>query len=214
MKLLWLYMVGYVFTAQSWAAVDYLREVKPVLTEHCYKCHGARQQKSGLRLDTAALAIKGGENGPSLKPGQSATSLIIQTVRGAHESIALMPYKKPPLAEPQIAMLAQWIDEGAKAPSDEQPEQSRHWAFEPPQRAPLPKLPPAQAGARNGIDSFIRARLEERHITPAPEADRTTLLRRLSLDLTGLPPTPREVESFLKDTGSNAYERVVERLLA
>ena len=214
MKLLWLNLVVYAFVAQSRAAVDYLREVKPVLTEHCYKCHGARQQKSGLRLDTASLALKGGENGPSLKPGQSATSLIIQTVRGAHESIALMPYKKPPLAEPQIATLAQWIDEGAKAPSDEQPEQSRHWAFEPPQRAPLPKLLPAQAGARNGIDFFIRARLEERHITPAPEADQTTLLRRLSLDLTGLPPTPGEVDSFLKDTGSDAYERAVERLLA
>ena len=213
-KLLWLNLVLCAFAASSWAAVDYLHEVKPLLSEHCYKCHGARQQKSGLRLDTAALALKGGENGPSLKPGQSATSLIIQTARGAHESIASMPYKKTPLAEAQIALLAKWIDEGAMAPSDEAPEQSRHWAFEPPQRAPMPKLAKSEAGARNGIDFFVRARLEERNITPAPEADRNTLLRRLSLDLTGLPPTLDELDAFLKDAGSDAYERAVERLLA
>ena len=103
------------------AAVDYVREVKPLLAEHCYKCHGASQQKSGLRLDTAAFALKGGENGPALKSGKSAESLVIQTTRDTHDSIARMPYKKPPLSDSQIGLLAKWIDEGASAPADEKP---------------------------------------------------------------------------------------------
>ena len=93
--------------------MDYLRDMKPLLAERCYKCHGASQQKSGLRLDTVAFALKGGENGPSFKPGNSAESLMIQVVKGAHDEIAQMPYKKPPLAEAQIAVLAAWIDQGA-----------------------------------------------------------------------------------------------------
>ena len=120
------------------AAVDYLREVKPLLAEQCYKCHGAAQQKADLRLDTAALALKGGVNGASLKPGQSAGSLLIQAVKGTHDTIARMPYKKPPLNDQQIALLAKWIDEGAKAPADEQPETARHWAFVPPERPVVP----------------------------------------------------------------------------
>ncbi|HTD67052.1 MAG TPA: c-type cytochrome domain-containing protein [Candidatus Limnocylindria bacterium] len=98
------------------AAVDYLREIKPLLTEQCYRCHGASQQKGELRLDTAALARKGGENGASIQPSKGNDSLLIQAVKGTHDSISRMPYKKPPLTEEQISLLAKWIDEGAKAP--------------------------------------------------------------------------------------------------
>jgi len=210
--------VGALALAQCSAAADYLREVKPLLAEQCYKCHGAQQQKSELRLDTAAFALKGGESGPALKPGKSAESLMIQTTKGTHDSIAQMPYKKPPLSEAQIALLAKWIDEGAKAPADEQPETAKHWAFIPPQRptVPSPKsnVQSAKPVGLHPIDAFIIARLEKENLSPAAEADRVTLLRRVSLDLTGLPPTPEEVDAFLSDARPDAYERIVERLLA
>ncbi len=219
--------------AASGAAVDYVREVKPLLTEQCTKCHGASQQKADLRLDTAAAARKGGENGPALKPGQSTNSLLIQSVRGTHDTISQMPYKKPPLTAAQIALLAKWIDEGASAPADEQPGSVQHWSFIAPTRPSVPQIRNQKSEIRNPIDAFILARLSvaasresaadqkenlrrshETPLQPAPEADRPTLLRRVSLDLTGLPPTPAEVEAFLKDQSADAYEKVVERLLA
>jgi hypothetical protein len=196
------------------AAVDYVRDVKPLLAEHCYKCHGAQQQKSGLRLDTAAFGLKGGENGPAFKAGKSAESLMIQTTRGTHDSIAQMPYKKQPLASGQIDLLAKWIDEGAKAPTDEKPETAKHWAFLPPQRAPLPPITSHLSRIANPIDTFILARLEKEKLSPSPEADRATLIRRVSLDLIGLPPTPTEVDEFVNEKSTGAYDRLVERLLA
>ena len=207
-------IAGAVTLAQCSAAVDYLREVKPLLTEHCYKCHGASQQKSELRLDTAALALKGGENGSAFKPGDSAKSLMIQTVKGAHASIVQMPYKKPALTSAQIDLLARWIDEGAKAPADEKSETAKHWAFVPPVRPQIPALVNRQSKILNPIDAFILARLEKEKLSPAPEADRATLIRRVSLDLIGLPPTSEDVAAFLSDTRPDAFERVVERLLA
>src|SRR5688572_8842186 len=194
------------------AAVDYVREVKPIFAEHCYRCHGASQQKGELRMDTAALALKGGENGPAFKAGKSAESLIVQAVKGEHDSISRMPYKKPPLSDEQIALIAKWIDEGASAPADEEPESNVHWAFVKSER---PKAPEVQQRdwARNAIDKFILAKLEKEKIKPSPEADRVTLMRRVCLDLTGLPPSVEEVEAFVKDTTPDAYERLVERLL-
>jgi mono/diheme cytochrome c family protein len=196
------------------AAVDYLREVKPLLAEHCYKCHGASQQKGDLRLDTAAFAQKGGENGVGFKPGQSGTSLLMQAVRGTHDTISQMPYKKPPLNEAQMALLAKWVDEGATAPADEKPETSKHWSFIPPIRPQIPAIVNRKSQIVNPIDAFILARLEKEKLSPAPEADRATLLRRLNLDLVGLPPTPEEVMAFANDQRADAYERTVERLLA
>src|SRR5437762_10805769 len=96
----------------SFAATDYLRDVKPVLAENCYRCHGASQQKGGLRLDTAALAIKGGDNGAALKPAKPGESLMVQAVKGTHPDIPRMPYKKPPLSEAQITLIEKWIAEG------------------------------------------------------------------------------------------------------
>jgi mono/diheme cytochrome c family protein len=194
------------------APVDYLREVKPIFAEHCYRCHGASQQKGELRMDTAALSLKGGENGPAFKAGKSAESLMVQAIKGEHDSISRMPYKKPPLKDEQIALIAKWIDEGAKAPADEEPEKNIHWAFVKGER-PAPPRVKQKDWSRNAIDSFILARLEKEKIKPSPEADRVTLMRRVCLDLTGLPPSVEEVEAFVKDSGPDAYEKLVERLL-
>src|SRR5438552_7648785 len=193
--------------------VDYVREVKPLLVERCYKCHGASQQKGKLRLDTAASALQGGESGPALKRGRSAESLIVQAVKGIHPEISRMPYKKPPLSEAQIALIEQWIDQGAPAPADEQPERNVHWAFVAPERVAPPEVK-KQGWVRNPIDRFILARLEKEGVAPSPEADHITLIRRLSLDLVGLPPRAEEVNAFLNDARPDAFERLVDRLLA
>src|SRR5262245_31008043 len=195
-------------------AVDYLRDIKPILTTTCVKCHGADQQKGGLRLDTAAAALKGGEKGPAIRPGKSAESQLIKAVEGMHADIARMPYKKPPLSDAQIALLKAWIAQGAKAPADEKPAIPKLWAFVPPTRPPVPKLRNPQPATRDPIDNFILARLESEGIKPSPEADRYTLIRRLSLDLLGLPPTIQEVDAFVNDKSPNAYERLFERLLS
>ena len=195
------------------SAVDYITQVKPILAENCYTCHGSSQQKSDLRLDTAAFALAGGKHGPAFKAHHSQESTIIQALRGTHESLPQMPYNKKALPEEQIALIAQWIDEGAQAPADEAPESSRHWAYIPPERPAVPALQDA-SHTRNAIDYFIQAKLEQNNLQPSPEADRITLLRRLSLDLIGLPPTPQEVDAFLADQSPDAYDRQVERLLA
>jgi hypothetical protein len=195
------------------APLDYVRDIKPILAEHCYRCHGASQHKGQLRLDTAALALQGGENGPAFKPGRSADSLMVQLIKGAHDEIPRMPYKKPPLSDAQIAAIVRWIDEGATAPADEKPESNVHWAFIKPVRPELPKVR-QRDWVRNPIDHFILARLEKETIKPSAEANRATLIRRLCLDLTGLPPSPTEIEAFVNDRNADAYEKLVDRLLA
>ncbi|MDP3071062.1 MAG: PSD1 and planctomycete cytochrome C domain-containing protein [Opitutaceae bacterium] len=196
------------------AAVDYLRDVKPLLAQHCYRCHGASQQKGGLRADTVAFLREGGDAGTSFKAGDSAASVMVQAILGTHDDISRMPYKKPPLADADIAKIRTWIDAGAPAPDHEEPDKETHWAFVAPERPTPPTLAGARAKVENPIDAFILARLEKEKITPAPEADRVTLLRRVSLDLTGLPPTPAEVAAFTADRSPEAYARVVDRLLA
>jgi hypothetical protein len=223
------------------APVDYSREIKPLLAENCYRCHGASQQRHGLRLDAAVFALKGGENGPAIQAGQNRASLLMAVIRGEHESLPRMPYKKAPLSTAQISLIARWIDEGAKAPANEEPEKSVHWSFVPPVRPEIPALPKSSSSARAGrrldsprsgtgtgarqgmarsaarlhpIDAFILAKLANEGIEPAPEADRITLIRRLSFDLIGLPPTTAEVDEFVNDRRVDAYERLVDRLLA
>lgn len=182
-------------------AADYLREVKPILAEHCYRCHGASQQKSGLRVDTAAAASKGGEKGPSLKAGNSAESILVQVIKGTHPEISQMPYKKPPLSDAQIALIERWINEGARAPADEAPQSNQHWAFVKPSRPALPSMRNTK-WPRNEVDYFVLARLEKEGIAPSAEADASTVIRRLCLDLTGLPPKAGE-----------SLDDLVERLL-
>lgn len=193
-------------------AADYSREIKPLLTEHCVTCHGADQQKGGLRLDTAAAALRGGDNGPAIVPGDADASLLTRVLDGSHPDIARMPYKKPPLSAGQIEAIRNWVAAGAPAPREEEVGGTKHWAFIAPQK-PAPPATRRSDWARNPVDAFILARLESEGIEPSPEADRATLLRRAYLDLIGLPPKPEEVEAFLSDPADDAYERRVEELL-
>jgi mono/diheme cytochrome c family protein len=194
---------------------DYTSQVKPILTKYCVSCHGAEKPRGGLRLDTAAAALKGGKNGPAVIAGNGAESPLVTAVRGDGPT-ERMPLNRPALAESQIKLLETWIDGGAKAVAEERPgiaPASAHWAFIPPHRPPA--APGSKPGwARNSIDRFIQARLETAKLAPSPEADRLVLLRRVSLDVTGLPPSPAEIAEFLADPSPDAYERAVERLLS
>ncbi|HJT75619.1 MAG TPA: PSD1 and planctomycete cytochrome C domain-containing protein, partial [Gemmataceae bacterium] len=195
--------------------VDYARDVLPILQANCYRCHDARKNESGLRLDVRSRALRGGESGkPAIVPGSSGKSDLVRRVSLTSGEEAMPPGKKKLTAE-QVRLLRAWIDAGAVWPDALANEGAfgRHWAFHAPVRPPLP--PVKNAGwVRNPIDRFVLARLEKEGLAPSPEADRVTLIRRLSLDLIGLPPTPREVDAFLADTKDGAYERLVERLLA
>ncbi len=194
--------------------VDYLRDIKPILRERCYACHGALKQKAKLRLDTAALATTGGKSGAAIEPGKTAASLLLERVSDTNDQ-ARMPPEGKPLTAAQLALLKAWIEQGAKAPKDEQPEAdpAKHWAFQPVKSPPVPVSREPKASA-NPIDAFLATGWEKRGLKPVGEADKATLLRRMYLDLTGLPPTRDELNTFLKDDAPDAYEKVVEKLLA
>ena len=203
------------------AAVDFERDVRPILAASCFKCHGPDKQESGLRLDTPQGIITGGYSGSAVSAGKSAESLIIKAITGADDASQMPPEGEKPLAAEQIALVTRWIDAGAKMPLPDPATASAspaaraasHWSFQPVNRPVLPAVKNSGA-VRNLIDVFVVARLEAMGIAPSPEADRVTLLRRLKLDLLGLPPTPAEVDEFLTDHGPDAYERLVDRLLA
>ncbi len=194
-------------------APDYLREVKPVLTDHCIGCHGNEKSQNGLRLDTAVAALKGGERGPAVVPGDAGGSLLVQVIEGRHAQLERMPYKRSPLSTASIAAVRGWIDAGAPLPAAETPGHRVHWAFVPPERRTPPG--PVEEGFSGGhpLDAWIGHRLKEAGLAPSPEADRATLIRRVSLDLTGLPPDPERIEAFVADPRPDAYERLVEELL-
>jgi hypothetical protein len=190
--------------ASAAESVDYRREVKPILSSRCFSCHGALQQKAGLRLDASSLIRKGSKNGPILTPGKSAESLLVDAVLGKDRG--RMPPEKdgPALTARQIALLKTWIDQGAKMPDEPIPEDPRkHWAFVPPRRSAI-----------SGIDALLDAKRQPAGVKPRPEAAKEALLRRVTFDLIGLPPTPAELHAFLADGSPDAYEKVVERLLA
>src|SRR5947207_12634338 len=193
--------------------VDYLRDIKPILRDKCYGCHGALKQKAKLRLDTVAAMKLGGKDGAAIDPGDPKGSQLIERISDADDSFRMPPEGKP-LTAAQIAILKRWIEEGAKGPADEKPETDPrdHWAFRAPKRGEIPK--PKNQISSNPIDAFLAAEWEKRGLVPAPEADKVTLLRRVYLDLIGLPPTREELHAFLKDTSPDAYEKVVDRLLA
>jgi hypothetical protein len=197
--------------------VDYLRDVKPLLTARCYACHGGLQQKGGLRLDTARFVREGGNSGPAVVPGKAADSLLIAHVTASGGKRRMPPLDQgEALSDKQVALLRGWIDKGAAGPADEKPEADPrdHWAFRRPVRRPVPRIQDLKFHIRNPIDAFLAAEREKHGLTPQPPADRATLLRRVTLDLTGLPPTPEELHAFLSDQSPDAYERVVDRLLA
>ena len=193
-------------------SVDFQREIRPLLDRSCASCHGAGKQKGGLRLDQRQAAFRGGpELGPAIVPGQGADSPLVRVVAGLVPDL-LMPEKGERLTLAEIALLRTWIDQGASWTQDAPVAKPPHWAFEPVRRPE----PPAQTGSgwvRNPIDAFVLARLEATKLRPSAEADRTTLIRRLSFDLIGLPPTPAEVRDFEGDREPGAYPRLVDRLL-
>lgn len=195
--------------------VRFLEDIEPLLAGHCQACHGAQQQMNGLRLDRRAEALRGGYAGPVILPGDSARSKLILMVAGAVDG-KIMPPTGEPLKDGEIGLLRAWIDQGADwpepAPAAAASPAIDHWAFTPVQR-PSPPTVTGEAWARNAIDRFVLARLEREGIEPSPSAPRSTLVRRLSFDLTGLPPTLAEVDAFLADTRPEAYEALVDRLL-
>jgi len=205
--------------ARDVRAVDYAGEVKSILSKHCYACHGAVKQKAKLRLDTAASIHKGGDSGPAVVPGHSDESLIVDAVTG-QDGWRMPPESEgSPLSSGEIAALTAWIDQGAKAPADDQPQLDprAHWAFRTPQRPEVPaadSLGPQAAWVRNPIDAFLAAEHRKRELMPRPAADPTTLIRRVHLDLTGLLPSPDLVRAFEADSSDQAYEAIVDRLLA
>ena len=177
----------------SAADVDYTRDVKPLLAKHCVACHGEARPRGGLRLDTGALARKGGKSGVSIAPGNPDESTLLDAV-SVDAGTERMPLKRKPLSDAEIAILRDWVAQGAGSPAEEVPTKlnETHWAFIPPKQSAIPRVADPEWSA-HPIDAFIRTRLEQEHLQPSPEADRLTLVRRVTFDLTGLPPTPAEV---------------------
>ncbi len=189
--------------------IDFNRQIRPILSESCFTCHGPdeKERKAKLRLDTREGGLKElRDGGFAIVPGHANKSelLVRITTKAASERMP-PPKTNKRLTPEQIDLLRRWIDEGAKW--------SEHWAFVAPKRSPLPRVA-NPTWPRNAIDHFILARLERAGLKPSPEADAIRLIRRVTLDLTGLPPTPAEVDAFLADKSTNAYEKVVDRLLA
>lgn len=199
------------------------QHVRPLLVAHCQECHAGNRQRGGLRLDSRQAVLDGGDSGPAVVPGDPGGSLLIEAVRRTG-------FEMPPdetLKEEQIATLAQWVSLGAPWPDEPAPvagpqlrrgdlraEDREHWAFRPIAAPPLPELSEsARQWAHNEIDAFVAAAQEREGLTPAPEADRVTLIRRVYFDLLGLPPTWEEVTAFVADPDERAYERLVDRLL-
>ncbi len=190
--------------------LSFARDVRPILAANCFKCHGPdpEARQADLRLDTregALAALK--EGGAAVIPKDSARSKLIERVTSAdlQERMPPVEVNRHGLKRDDIEALRRWIDEGAPW--------GQHWSFVAPVKKPLPKVAD-QSWCRNGLDSWVAARLEKEGIKPSPEASRATLIRRVSLDLTGLPPTPGEVDAFAGDSSADAYKKVVDRLLA
>ena len=198
--------------------------VRPVLAQQCFACHSASAM-GGLEMKSREALLKGGDSGPSVVPGHPEQSLLIQAVRQTHDRLKMPPESK--LAEEQIENLVTWIRAGAVWPDDSpsasaarkagryviRPEQRSFWSFQPPGPVEIPAVK-KQAWVRSPLDHFVLSRLEDQGLDPIEPADRRTLLRRAYFDLIGLPPTPGEVSAFLDDKSSDAFERVVDRLLS
>jgi len=194
--------------------IDFARDVQPLLAERCVRCHGPKRQEGGLRLDIRRRALVGGDTGPAIV-GNSAdkSELLLRLTHKADDK--RMPPGDRPLDMKQIAILRGWIEQGAKWPDEMAGKESfdEHWAFGRIQRPASPTVKNKDR-VRNAIDAFVLAGLEAKGLTFSQEAERRTLVRRLYLDLVGLPPTPAEIEAFLQDKKEDAYERLVDRLLA
>ena len=196
--------------------VDFIKDIQPILAANCYKCHGPDNQESGLRLDKKASAMKGGERGTPILPGKPSESLLFRAINGGGEDVPRMPKDAEALENEHIASIRAWIEQGAERPDDTESTNEKnakdHWAFKAPVRPAVPTVTNAE-WIKTPIDAFVLARLDKEGLKPSPLATKSTLLRRLHLDLVGLPPTVREADAFLADKSSRAFEKQVERLL-
>ncbi|MBI1373599.1 MAG: DUF1549 domain-containing protein [Phycisphaera sp.] len=196
--------------------IDFIRDVQPLFKERCFKCHGPEKHKSDYRLDRKADALEGGSIGEAITAGNSATSMLIHYVAGLDEDM-IMPPKGERLTAKQIGVLRAWIDQGANWPAEADAAadtRPTHWSLLPLHNSPAPQVKQQQDRVLTPIDAFVIAKLQEKGFKLSPPADKRTLIRRVTFDLTGLPPTPAEVDAFIADDSPQAYERVVDRLLA
>ncbi len=194
--------------------VDFEKEIFPIFEASCFTCHGPEQQQAQYRLDSKTVAFQGGVAGPPILPGNAEQSALYRRVAGV-EGVNPMPLVGDRLSAEQIELIRAWIDQGADWPDDVGVQAGRvakHWAYVKPERREPPQVRNA-TWVRNSIDHFVLARLEKEGLEPNPEASRETLIRRLSLDLLGLPPDVKEVKAFVADRSPNAYESLVDRLL-
>ena len=193
-------------------AVDFVHDVRPILQRSCYRCHGPQTQKSGYRLDIRAVAMKGGDSyAPNIVAKNGEGSPLVRFVSGVDDDVKMPPEGKPLSAE-EVGLLRAWIDQGAAWPDDlagQVADRTDWWSLKPLVQPTIPNVP-----AINPIDAFVRQGLQEKGFPHAPDADRRTLIRRLYFDLIGLPPKPEQVEAFAADADPNAYDKLVDALLA
>jgi mono/diheme cytochrome c family protein len=198
------------------------KQIRPLLAQHCYECHGAKKSQANLRLDVAAGWLRGGDSGPAVVPKAPDESLLVQAIEYDGDSVEMPPTGKLP--DETIALLTSWVARGAIAPPDRESVASartsidleagrQFWAYRTPQRTPPPDVRDASRST-HPIDRFVQARLDVAGLRPQPEAPRATLMRRLYFDLWGMPPEPREIDAFEQDMTPDAYEKLVDRLLA
>jgi hypothetical protein len=189
--------------------------IRPLLVEKCFKCHGEKKQWGGLRLDSRESLLRGGESGAAIVPGKPDTSLLISAIRQTDDDLRMPQDDK--LTERQIAELVRWVEMGAPFPmkvgAAERTRDPNHWAFQLPAEPPVPTVVNS-AWPQSALDQFILAKLEAAGLSPSPQADRRTLIRRVTFDVIGLPPTSEEIDAFLADESPDAFARVVDRLLA
>ncbi len=206
---IWYPLVFIVLSGFAAQAVEFNRDVRPILSDKCFACHGpdAAAKKIPFRLDheaDAKAALAGGRH--AIVEGDPAASTLVQRIRSTNTAQKMPPvYSGLKLTDGEVQTLETWVREGAKW--------EKHWSFIPPERKPVPHVS-SQAWVRNPIDSFVLEHIERNKLQPSPEASREQLIRRVTLDITGLPPTPAEIDAFLNDHSADAYEKVVNRLLA
>ena len=220
MRKVFLVLAALPAAAADISAPDFFEtKVRPVLAKHCFACH-AQSKLGGLEATSREGLLKGGKSGPAIVPGKPDESLLIKAVNFSDGKLK-MPMQGGKLKDDEIGALSRWIRDGAVWPESAKaaapkaynitPEQKAFWSFQPVQKPAAPKT--KGVWAKTEIDRFILAKLEEKSWKPAPAADRRTLIRRATFDLTGLPPTPEDVDAFLADKGANAFAKVVDRLL-
>lgn len=194
--------------------IDYLKQIKPILAEKCYACHGSLKQESELRLETRNLMLRGGDSGAALVPGNLEESLLLQRILAKEDEQMPPPEEGSRLSKHDIELIKAWIVQGAKAPKEEAPGSPKdHWAFRPPIKSSIPQSRTGSA-MENPIDAFLAAQREQQGLLSVQPASKRVLLRRVYLDLIGLPPTQEQIQSFVNDSDSDAYEKIVKKLLA